>query len=124
MSSAAKSLFAFGIYAIATGIALILIPATVLNALAFPAEAQCGFIRVVGALAMVVGSYHIVGARNELLPYIRATVWGRVGFAALLGGIVLMKLMPMSLLLFAAIDLAGAAWTAMALRQRAAMATA
>jgi hypothetical protein len=58
-----------------------------------------------------------IGARNDLVPYIRATVWGRIGFAVLLGGLVIASVMPKSLLLFAAIDVAGAVWTAVALRQ-------
>ena len=116
MSPAAKSLFVFGIYAIVAGAALLLIPGLVLATLRFP-PAQDGWVRVVGVLAVVVGAYHIVGARNDLLPYIRASVWGRVGFAVLLGGLVVTSLMPTSLLLFAAIDLAAAAWTALALRQ-------
>ena len=117
MSPAAKSLFVFGIYALAAGAALFLVPGLVLATLGFP-PAQDGWVRVVGVLAVVVGAYHIVGARNDLLPYIRASVWGRVGFAVLLGGLVVTSLMPTSLLLFAAIDLAAAAWTALVLRQR------
>jgi len=116
MSPAAKSLFVFGIYAIAAGTALLLMPGLILGALGFP-PAQDGWVRVVGVLAIVVGAYHIVGARNDLLPYIRASVWGRIGFAVLLGGLVVASIMPTSLLLFAAIDLAAAAWTAIALRQ-------
>jgi hypothetical protein len=116
MSPAAKSLFVFGIYAVAAGAGLLLMPGLVLGTLGFP-PAQDGWVRVVGVLAIVVGAYHIVGARNELLPYIRATVWGRIGFAVLLGSLVLTSVMPMSLLLFAAIDLAAAIWTAIALRR-------
>jgi hypothetical protein len=116
MSPAAKSLFVFGIYAIAAGTALLLMPGLVLGALGFP-PAHDGWVRVVGVLAIVVGAYHIVGARNDLLPYIRASVWGRIGFAVLLGGLVVASIMPTPLLLFAAIDLAAAAWTAIALRQ-------
>jgi hypothetical protein len=82
MSPAAKSLFVFGIYAVAAAAALLLTPGLVLRALGFP-PAQDGWVRVVGVLAIVVGAYHIVGARNELLPYIRAS-WGRIGFAVLL----------------------------------------
>jgi len=78
MSPAAKNLFVFGIYAIAAGAALLFMPGLVLGALGFP-PAQDGWVRVVGVLAIVVGAYHIVGARNDLLPYIRASVWGRIG---------------------------------------------
>ncbi len=106
----------FGIYAVAAGVGLLLMPGLVLGTLGFP-PAQDGWVRVVGALAIAVGAYHIVGARNNLVPYIRATVWGRIGFAALLGGLVIASVMPRSLLLFAGIDVAGAVWTAVALRQ-------
>ncbi len=115
MSPAAKSLFVFGIYAVAAGAGLLLVPSLVLSTLGFP-PGQDGWVRVVGVLAIVVGAYHIVGARNNLLPYIRASVWGRIGFAVLLGSLVVTSVMPTSLLLFAAIDLAAAVWTATTLR--------
>ncbi len=116
MSPPAKSLFVFGIYAVAAGIGLLLMPGLVLGTLRFP-PAQDGWVRVVGALAIAVGAYHIVGARNDLLPYIRATVWVRIGFVVLLGSLVVASAMPRSLLLFAAIDFAAAVWTALALRR-------
>src|SRR5258706_7531179 len=116
MSTAAKSLFVFGIYAVAAGAGLLLMPGLVLVTLGFP-PAQDGWVRVVGALAIAVGAYHIVGARNDLVPYLRATVWGRIGFAVLLGGLVIASVMPRSLLLFAAIDVAGVGqWAAYAFR--------
>ena len=116
MSPPAKSLFVFGIYAVAAGVGLLVMPGLVLETLRFP-PAQDGWVRVVGALAIAVGAYHIVGARNNLLPYIRASVWGRIGFAVLLGSLVVASAMPPSLLLFAAIDFAAAVWTALALRR-------
>ena len=116
MNTAAKSLFVFGVYAVAAGVGLLLMPGLVLGTLGFP-PVQDGWVRVVGSLAIAVGVYHIVGARYNLLPYIRATVWGRIGFAVLLGGLVIASVMPRPLLLFAAIDVAGAVWTAIALRQ-------
>jgi len=118
MTPAAKSLFVFGIYVVAAGAGLLLMPGIVLGTLGFP-PAQDGWVRVVGALAIVLGAYHIVGARNGLLPYIRASVWGRVGFAILLATLVVVSVMPTSLLLFAAIDLSAAVWTAIALRPAA-----
>lgn len=56
-------------------------------------------------------------AARSLLPYIRASVWGRIGFALLLASLVVTTVMPTALLLFAAIDLAAVVWTATALRQ-------
>jgi len=87
MSSAAKSLFLFGIYAVAAGTGLLLVPGLLLATLGFP-PVNDGWVRVVGSLAMIVGAYHIVGARHNLLPYIRASVWGRVAFAVLLASLV------------------------------------
>jgi len=115
MSTPAKSLFVFGIYAVAAGVGLVFVPGLVLGTLGFP-PAQDGWVRVVGALAIAVGAYHVVAARNDLVPYIRATVWGRIGFAVILGGLVTASAMPKSLLLFAVIDVGGAVWTAVALR--------
>ena len=116
MHGAARSVFVFGIYAIIAGIGLLLLPGVVLATLRFP-PAQDGWVRVVGALAIFVGVYHVVGAQNELVPYIRATVWGRIGFAIVLAALVVIRWMPASLLLFAGVDLAGAVWTAITLRR-------
>jgi hypothetical protein len=116
MSTAAKSLFAFGIYAVVAGAGLLIAPSLILGTLGFP-PAQDGWIRVVGALALFVGIYHIIAARNELLPYIKATVWARIAFALVLAALVLSTKMPAPLLLFAVVDLAGALWTGLALRR-------
>ena len=119
MSAAAKSLFAFGIYAVAAGAGLALMPNVVLATLTFPAAAD-GWIRVVGVLAVFVGIYHMVAARNELRPYIAASVWVRIAFALALATLVVASLMPAPLLILAAVDVAGAIWTALALRDRGA----
>ncbi|HEX2779212.1 MAG TPA: hypothetical protein VHM30_06925 [Gemmatimonadaceae bacterium] len=116
MSAAARSLFVFGLYAVLAGLGLILVPATVLGLLGFPPTAD-GWVRVVGVLAVCVGAYHVVAARNELQPYLRASVPVRIGFAAGLAALVGTGRMPRALLLLAAVDLLGALWTAFALRQ-------
>jgi hypothetical protein len=67
-------------------------------------------------LAVCIGSFLITSARHELAPYHRASVPVRIGFAVALTGLVVAGMMPRSLLLFAAIDLLGAVWTAFALR--------
>lgn len=123
MSAAARSLFVFGVYAILAGLGLALLPDVVLRLLRFP-PAGDGWVRVVGVLASVVGIYHVLAARHELLPYIRATVAVRVAFALGVAGLVAASLMPMPLLLFGAIDVLGAIWTALALRSQAARVTA
>jgi hypothetical protein len=114
MSAAARSLFVFGLYAVLAGLGLVVAQGMVLGLLGFPAAAD-GWVRVVGVLAVCVGSFHIVAARNELTPHFRASVIVRIGFALGLGALVAAGLMPRALLLFAAIDLLGAVWTAWAL---------
>jgi uncharacterized protein YjeT (DUF2065 family) len=115
MSHAARSLFAFGIYVIVTGLALLAAPATFVRVMQLP-PVDDGWIRMIGLLAVVIGVYDVVGARNELRPYVRASVPIRFGFAA---GVVLLvatgQLGP-TVLLFGATDVAGAIWTALALR--------
>lgn len=115
MSNAARSLFVFGVYAVLAGALLLLVPGLVLSSLGFPAAAD-GWVRVVGVLAVCVGAYHLVSARHELQAYLRASIVVRLGFAFGLAGLVVTEQMPRSLLLFAAVDLVGAVWTALALR--------
>ncbi|MEP7384186.1 MAG: hypothetical protein ABI910_21095 [Gemmatimonadota bacterium] len=116
MSAPARSLFVFGLYAVVAGLGLVLTPAFVLSLLQFPPAAD-GWVRVAGVLAITVGAYHIVAARNELLPYVRATIPVRLGFALGLAALVATAQMPIALLLLAAIDLVSALWTFLALRE-------
>ncbi|HEV2670145.1 MAG TPA: hypothetical protein VGU74_03565 [Gemmatimonadales bacterium] len=115
MRPAARSLFVFGIYAVLAGLGLVLMPAVLLQVLQFPTPAD-GWVRVVGVLAICVGAYHILAARLELLPYIRATVPVRIAFALGLTALVLTRAMPAPLLIFGLVDVLGAAWTGLALR--------
>ncbi|HET7437018.1 MAG TPA: hypothetical protein VFN10_20075 [Thermoanaerobaculia bacterium] len=115
MSKAARSLFAFGIYVVITALGFIAAPEMLMSLLGLP-PATAGWARLIGLLALVIGAYDIVGARSESLAYIRASVYVRTGFA--LGTFVLVALgqMPPTILLLGASDIAGAIWTALALR--------
>lgn len=118
MSKAARSLYIFGIYVVIVGVAFLAIPEKLMSMLQLPA-ATVGWARMIGLLALVIGTYDVVGSRAESLPYIRASVWIRFGFAA--GSFLLVALgqMPVSLIPLGAIDLVGALWTAFALRASA-----
>lgn len=116
MTSAARSLFAFGVYAILAGLSLVLAPGLALSVLGFPPAAD-GWVRVAGVLAVCLGAYHVLSARSELRPYLRASVAVRLGFAAAVAGLVVLAHMPRALLLLAAVDVLGAVWTAVALRR-------
>ena len=115
MSSAARSLFVFGIYVMSAGLALALAPQLVLKLLTFPPAAD-GWVRVAGVFSLFIGFYYIVGALYHLEPYIRATVYARIALAVIFGAFVALRVMPAPLLVFGLADLLGAAWTSYALR--------
>ena len=116
MTSASKSLFVFAVYVLLLGVAFILAPATVMNVLGLPALST-GWARLIGVLALVIGTYDVVGARTESLVYITASVYVRLGFAGAVTLLVLSHEMPVAALPIGAIDFAGAVWTAVALRR-------
>ena len=115
MTTAAKSLFFFGLYAISAGLLFLIIPEKVI-ALANLPSLPAGWARVIGLLALVIGSYDIFCSRQNIRPFIQASVYVRLGFFA--GTVILFALcqMPASVLAFGVVDALGAAWTALALR--------
>jgi|GEM_PF-1307209 len=115
MSRAAKTLLAFAVYVVLLGVALLVAPATVIRILRLP-EIATGWARVVGLLALVIGVYDFVAARADVLPYIRASVYVRIGFAVGIALLVVSGEMPVAALPIGAIDLGGALWTAWAMR--------
>jgi len=119
MSRAARSLFVFGIYVVVMGLGFLAAPGPLTAMLKLP-PATVGWARLVGLLALVIGSYDMVGARAESLAYMKASVYVRIGFAIGSALLVAFGQMPATLLLLGATDIAGALWTAFALRPRAA----
>jgi hypothetical protein len=109
-------LFAFGVYVVVVGIAFVVAPEMLMSLLRLP-PATTGWARVVGLLALVIGTYDIIGARAECLPYIRASVYVRCCFAAGTAALVVFGQMPATVLLLGFTDLAAAMWTALALRK-------
>ncbi len=117
MTKAARSLFFFGIYALITGTAFLVAPATLLSLMQLPAMPN-GWARVVGILALVIGTYDIIAARAGFLPFIKATVWVRFAFAGAAVLLYLFGQMPVSVIALGAVDAAGAIWTSIALNAR------
>ncbi len=115
MTPAARSLFVFGLYQVAAGCLLMLLPALLLGPLALPAPADA-WGRVAVMLVAFIGIYYVVGARAELLSFMRASVWVRLSVILILGALVLAGVAPLPLLAFGVIDLAAAGWTWLALR--------
>ena len=115
MTKAAVSILAFGIYILFTGLALISAPNLLLTTLGIEPTHE-PWLRMFGIIVFVLGLYYVQAARQELTPFFRFTTWGRpillVGFVALIA----LKMLPPVMIVFAVIDVAGAIWTALALR--------
>ena len=116
MSRGARSLFVFGVYVITVGAAFVLLPGKVISWLHLPTS-PTGWVRIVGLLALVIGTYDVVAARAESIAYVRASVLVRFGFALGVTLVFASGEMPASILPLAAIDAVSAVWTAIVLRR-------
>ncbi|MEB3325029.1 MAG: hypothetical protein VKM17_06785 [Cyanobacteriota bacterium] len=116
LNKARLSLLMFGLYMVfAVGIGFMFIPMQILSIFQLAAGDDV-WIRFVGMLASIVGFYYIQAARAGLDKFIHWTVPGRFYAAAFMVLLVALRMVGPSLLLFAAIDLAGATWAWLALR--------
>jgi hypothetical protein len=116
MHPAVRSMQAFGVYAAATGAGLLIAPAMVLAPLGLAAPTEV-WIRVLGALAVVLGSYYWTCGGAGDVTFMRASVTGRLVFAALCLALVVWVSAPPQLLVFGAVDLVAALWTLHGLRR-------
>ena len=115
MSSAARSIYVFGIYLIVTGGILMGSPNTLLAVLGIAPTTE-PWIRILGMVVMVIGMLDVACARMEQTGFFRATVYTRmfafVTFVVFAG----LGIAPPVLILFGVIDAAAALWTYAALR--------
>jgi hypothetical protein len=114
MTSATLTIKTFGTYVLVTGFGLLLIPNLWLAPLGFPPTEEI-WVRVLGLVACILGMYYWTCALANLRPFFVASVYGRFLFCAGCVGLFLFADAPWQLLIFGAIDLAGAAWTKWAL---------
>jgi hypothetical protein len=115
MSNSAKSMLVFGIYLLTAGVTLLIIPNVFLGVLGLPTTNEV-WIRVIGMLLFLISFYYILGARNELLVFFRWTVYTRGSAFIFFIIFVLLGLVKPIILLLGVIELAGATWTALALK--------
>lgn len=116
MSYAAKTLFVFGLYMLALGTTVILVPNVLLLLFHLPTTDEV-WIRVVGMLVIILGIYDIIAALEELEPLILWSIPLRSSVIILFAVFVITGLATHTLLLFGVIDTAGAIWTWSALRK-------
>jgi hypothetical protein len=116
VSGATTSIRVFGVYLVILGAALMVAPNAVLAPFGVPPTSEF-WVRVVGVLAIALGFYYGQAARSELVPFYRATIVVRAFVFVCFGAFVLLGFAPPALALFGTVDLAGAIWTAAALRR-------
>ncbi len=116
MSKSAFSVRVFSIYMIALGAALIVVPNLLLALFAVP-ETHEVWIRIVGVMIFIVGYLDFMASRHELQIFFRWTVAARLSVPIFFIAFVVLGFAPPILILFGAIDAAGAFWTAVCLRK-------
>ena len=115
MSKSALSVFVFGIYLLVLGIVLVVAPNFLLGIFSVPSTSEV-WIRVAGVLVLILSFYDIQAARLEMIEFFKLTVYSRVPVIVFFTAFVLLGFAAPVLILFGAIDLLGAIWTALALR--------
>ncbi len=121
MSYPARTLFGFGCYLLALGVALLLFPNALLGLFGVAPTVEV-WIRVLGMLVLFFGAYDMLAALSELDAFMRWLVPVRASVIVFFAVFVLLGYAPAVLLLFGLIDLVGAVWTWIALRQARALA--
>ena len=115
MSRASKSILVFGIYLMVLGAALVIAPNLLLKLFGVPPTTEV-WIRVLGMVAGLLGCYYVLVGRERLTSFMRLSVYLRALPILFFMGFVMAGLVKPIVILFGAIDLAGAAWTDQALR--------
>ena len=117
MTKSETSLFVFGLYLIViVGLGFIFMPTTVLDMFGLK-YGDDTWPRFVGMLASIIGAYYIIAVRTKLQPMFIWTVWMRYYAATFMVAMLLFGKIGTAVLLFAAIDAAGATWTLMMLKK-------
>lgn len=115
MSRAAVSALVESAYLSILGLTLLLAPNALLPPFGFSPTSEV-WIRVVGALSASFGWYGIAAVRSENLSYFRASIPQRIALCIAFIGLVAAGRAKPALILFGAVEAAGALWTWWALR--------
>ena len=115
MSKTAFTIKASCCYIIALGLALVLVPNLVMSAMRMPVTSDV-WIRVVGVTVINIGVFFWVAAQTEAVALFRATLVIRPLVLVWFAAFVALGLVSPMLLVFGAVEAAGALWTWLALR--------
>lgn len=114
MSKAVVSVLVYGIYYLVAGLIYVLLPDLALKLFGFPLEGTW-ILRVAGVLLGLHGYFYVRAARQELTPYFRWTVHGRVAGFVVFAALAVLGLAQPMIILFGVVDLVGAVWTGLVL---------
>lgn len=115
MSKSATSVFVFGIYLVFLGLGFLVIPNTLLPLFGIATTSEV-WIRVMAMLLLILAYYYIRTARRDVTFFFQLTVHARALVIVFFVAFVLLDLAPAILILFGAVDLLAALWTAWASR--------
>lgn len=118
MKKSAITIVLFGVYAVFLGAMLVVRPNALLRLFAVAPTDEV-WIRVLGAVVVILGFYYIEAARTGLKPFFRASVYGRFAVLGFLIALVLFASAPPALILFGLVDALAAEWTRRTLKKEA-----
>jgi hypothetical protein len=116
MKNATNSMYAQVAYMLGMGIGLLFMPNFVLDLFGISAVTD-NWVRVVGALALVLALEYYCMVKVENVDFYNASVWGRFLFCAILVLLVTMGYLDKPVYLFAVAEAGLALWTQMALKK-------
>ena len=114
MTNAAKSIVAFGVYALLAGGALLFQTDLTLQFLGFEKTSE-HWILIVALLMMGLGFYYVVLGIADVKIFLLPSVIGRLIFFCATVLLFATSKVPVGMLLFGAIDLITAIWTSLAM---------
>jgi hypothetical protein len=116
MSRSAFSLAVFAGYLFGLGMVLVLEPNLLLTTFGFPPTSEV-WIRVLGCVVVNLSVYYRYAAKSGSRPLVLATVYTRTFILFAFTAFVVLGLAEPMLVLFGAVDAAGAVWTYLSLRR-------
>jgi uncharacterized protein YjeT (DUF2065 family) len=116
MSTAAKSVYYFGIYLVITGIVIVTAPNMMLSMLQLP-ETNEVWLRVAGMLVFNIGVLYFYMAPTEYKLFFALSAYLRASVMVWFVLFVVIGWAAPTILVFGVADLAGAIWTFVALRR-------
>lgn len=116
VDNATKSIVYFGVYMVVVGLIVVFFPNVLLSLFGLPTTSEV-WLRLGGLLIAILGGYYLHAGRYRLVPFYRATIYGRIAFACGIAVFVFLGLASPILLIVGLIDIVSALFTARSLQK-------